>query len=136
MIHKSNSNLFRGIASIFVFALAALSACSNETTSITSPVDTISPASAESASVISAAAGQETSQERSQGAAALPQSQVTLIDNTIIDNTISAADSNLSESEETALLYMREEEKLAHDLYLTLYEQWGLSLFQNIASSE
>jgi hypothetical protein len=34
------------------------------------------------------------------------------------------------------ILYMREEEKLARDVYLTLYEQWGLSIFQNIANSE
>jgi hypothetical protein len=42
----------------------------------------------------------------------------------------------LSAAEAEALLYMREEEKLAHDVYVTLYEQWGLNTFQNIASSE
>jgi hypothetical protein len=31
---------------------------------------------------------------------------------------------------------MREEEKLARDVYLTLYDRWGLPIFQNIASSE
>ena len=31
---------------------------------------------------------------------------------------------------------MREEEKLARDVYLTLYEQWELPIFQNIAGSE
>jgi len=31
---------------------------------------------------------------------------------------------------------MREEEKLAHDVYVTLYEQWGLPIFQNISQSE
>jgi hypothetical protein len=31
---------------------------------------------------------------------------------------------------------MREEEKLAHDVYLALYDLWGLPLFQNIARSE
>jgi hypothetical protein len=31
---------------------------------------------------------------------------------------------------------MREEEKLAHDVYITLYEQWGLSIFNNISKSE
>ena len=34
------------------------------------------------------------------------------------------------------LTYMREEEKLARDVYLALYEQWGLPVFQNVASSE
>jgi hypothetical protein len=31
---------------------------------------------------------------------------------------------------------MREEEKLAHDVYVSLYTQWNLPLFQNIANSE
>ena len=31
---------------------------------------------------------------------------------------------------------MREEEKLAHDVYVTLYEQWGLRVFGNISRSE
>ncbi len=35
-----------------------------------------------------------------------------------------------------SLLYMREEEKLAHDVYVTLYDLWGAPLFTNIASSE
>ena len=35
-----------------------------------------------------------------------------------------------------ALQFMREEEKLAHDVYVTLYEAWDLRLFNNIAASE
>jgi hypothetical protein len=42
----------------------------------------------------------------------------------------------LSSVEADALRYMREEEKLAHDVYLVLYEQWHLPIFQNIANSE
>jgi len=42
----------------------------------------------------------------------------------------------LSAAEEDALTFMREEEKLAHDVYLFLYEKWGLPLFENIAASE
>lgn len=42
----------------------------------------------------------------------------------------------LSAEEAAALLFMREEEKLAHDVYVTLYEVWGTPIFQNIASSE
>ena len=34
------------------------------------------------------------------------------------------------------MLYMREEEKLAHDVYVTLYAQWDLPVFQNISQSE
>jgi len=34
------------------------------------------------------------------------------------------------------ILLMREEEKLARDVYLALYEQWGIRTFANIARSE
>lgn len=47
-----------------------------------------------------------------------------------------AATGELSAEEAAALLYLREEEKLAHDVYVTLYAQWGLPVFQNISQSE
>jgi hypothetical protein len=47
-----------------------------------------------------------------------------------------AASGELSAEESAALLYMREEEKLAHDVYLAFYTQWGLPIFQNISQSE
>ncbi|WP_198525668.1 DUF2202 domain-containing protein [Thiomicrorhabdus sp. Kp2] len=42
----------------------------------------------------------------------------------------------ISVEEEHGILFMREEEKLARDVYLTLYDIWGLNIFQNIAKSE
>jgi hypothetical protein len=42
----------------------------------------------------------------------------------------------LSEDEKADLTFMREEEKLARDTYLKLYDIWKLSVFSNIASSE
>ncbi len=42
----------------------------------------------------------------------------------------------LTQAETDALLFMREEEKLARDVYTTLYEQWGLTQFSSIAASE
>ncbi|WP_324736350.1 DUF2202 domain-containing protein [Thermococcus sp. SY098] len=42
----------------------------------------------------------------------------------------------LTEAEKDGLLYMVEEEKLAHDVYTKLYEKWGLQIFSNIAKSE
>lgn len=48
-----------------------------------------------------------------------------------------AADpAGLTQAEIDALLFMREEEKLAHDVYVALYEQWGLTQFNSIAASE
>lgn len=51
-------------------------------------------------------------------------------------NLPAAQPGELSAAETEALLFMHEEEKLAHDVYLTLYDQWGLRTFQNIANSE
>lgn len=51
-------------------------------------------------------------------------------------NSLPAASGELSAEEAAALTYMREEEKLAHDVYVTLYAQWGLPIFQNISQSE
>ncbi|WP_202318966.1 DUF2202 domain-containing protein [Archaeoglobus neptunius] len=42
----------------------------------------------------------------------------------------------LSEAEKDGILHMREEEKLARDVYQTLYDKWGLQIFSNIAKSE
>jgi hypothetical protein len=42
----------------------------------------------------------------------------------------------LNDIEEEGILYMREEEKLARDVYLQLYELWGTNNFNNIGSSE
>ncbi len=43
---------------------------------------------------------------------------------------------DLSAEEVSFLMLMREEEKLARDVYLTLFEQWDLAIFNNIAWSE
>ncbi len=42
----------------------------------------------------------------------------------------------LSTQDQQSLLYMIEEEKLAHDLYIAFYVKWGLSVFKNISTSE
>lgn len=42
----------------------------------------------------------------------------------------------LSADEKSSLLLMREEEKLAHDVYLAMFSKWQVNVFTNIASSE
>ncbi len=42
----------------------------------------------------------------------------------------------LNSIELSSLVYMREEEKLARDVYISLYNKWGNSIFNNIAQSE
>ena len=42
----------------------------------------------------------------------------------------------ISDDEKTSLLHMREEEKLARDVYNYLYERWGMRIFDNISLAE
>lgn len=42
----------------------------------------------------------------------------------------------LDEAEIAGLKFMREEEKLAHDVYVTMFNTWGAQIFANIAESE
>lgn len=42
----------------------------------------------------------------------------------------------LSQAEIEGILLMREEEKLAHDVYSTFYESYGMPVFNNISKSE
>ena len=60
-----------------------------------------------------------------------------------ISGTVMAGNTNkkgdveaLNAEEEAGLLFMREEEKLARDVYLELFDEWGLRVFENIAESE
>jgi hypothetical protein len=55
--------------------------------------------------------------------------------------TVPAAVSEVAEDELTreeieGLYWMREEEKLARDVYLAMFDLWGLPTFENIAASE
>lgn len=47
-----------------------------------------------------------------------------------------AATTTLTAQEKSDLIFMREEEKLARDVYLTLYDVWGTPVLANIALSE
>lgn len=42
----------------------------------------------------------------------------------------------LTQAEIDSLLFMREEEKLAHDVYVVMYARWRLAVFSNISSAE
>lgn len=42
----------------------------------------------------------------------------------------------LTQEEAADLQFMREEEKLARDVYMTFYAEWGTNVFNNIARSE
>ena len=53
-------------------------------------------------------------------------------DSRVVSSTVE----ELTALEAENLTFMREEEKLARDVYLTMYEAWGLNIFSNIAASE
>ncbi|MGW8226925.1 MAG: DUF2202 domain-containing protein [Anaerolineales bacterium] len=57
-------------------------------------------------------------------------------DETVPRELVLKGDGDLYPSDQEALIFMREEEKLAKDVYLAMYEQWGLPIFLNISSSE
>lgn len=59
-----------------------------------------------------------------------------LINGQEIISDIEVGESELSEIEIESLLLMREEEKLARDVYFELYDIWGQQIFVNIAASE
>jgi hypothetical protein len=52
------------------------------------------------------------------------------------NNQGSGSSAVLSTPEAETLTFMREEEKLARDVYLTLYDTWEAPIFSNIASAE
>jgi hypothetical protein len=67
-----------------------------------------------------------------------------VVDTAAVDDSVTPVEATalastsleLTAAEVSDITYMREEEKLARDVYLTLYEKWGLPVFQNIARSE
>ena len=52
------------------------------------------------------------------------------------DATDASGVGTLDEAEIAGLKFMREEEKLAHDVYVTMFNTWGAQVFANIAESE
>lgn len=53
-----------------------------------------------------------------------------------ISATTSSTTKTVSEIEKEDLLFMREEEKLARDVYIFAYSQWGNTVFDSISESE
>lgn len=128
---KSNQKLFPFILGLLVLSALALSAC-------TKPSAEISP---ETSAVVL------TDEERAIVDSVEPVGEEKFVDTTTDDEGVvvmatsgsstSAVNANgLTNTEIEGLLFMREEEKLAHDVYTTLYDIWGLQLFNNIAGSE
>ena len=54
----------------------------------------------------------------------------------VVSTPLHAGNKTLSATEAADLQFMREEEKMARDVYLMLYDIWELGVFSNISSSE
>jgi hypothetical protein len=67
----------------------------------------------------------------------LEANEIILYDSRIgLATGVQISDENISENEIQALQFLREEEKLARDVYMHLYETWELMPFKNISKSE
>jgi hypothetical protein len=58
------------------------------------------------------------------------------IDTTCTDSIFTSSIDDLNDADISGLLLMREEEKMAHDVYTYFYEKYDLQIFNSIASSE
>lgn len=62
--------------------------------------------------------------------------QITNVRGTCLAMINSTPRQPLDATESAGLVYMREEEKLAHDVYAQLHAKWGLRIFGNISQGE
>lgn len=106
----------------------ALAACNTQP-------DTVAAAPVEQQEVVPLVSANETAVEAAPVVTEL-EAVDTAAETRDIDQVASAATTDLTPDEIADLLFMREEEKLARDVYLTLFDQWGIPVFQNIAASE
>ena len=61
----------------------------------------------------------------------------TSVDGAALDEVLNTLPvDELSTAEADGLVFMREEEKLARDVYINLFAQWGQKIFDNISKSE
>jgi hypothetical protein len=119
---------FAGFISILSFGLIATTACGSNPT--TSNVDELNLQ--DEGTVLT-----ESTLVEEVDLTTVNEEEATTSEQQNLEEVLNSALSNeLSQEEIDGLLFMREEEKLAHDVYLKLYEIWGLPIFENIAQSE
>ena len=68
----------------------------------------------------------------------VPSTQVPgpAVNTTVTTASAPAQSPSLTKEEQDGLLFMREEEKLAHDVYIALSQKWNMNIFGNISQSE
>lgn len=124
------SSRTRGTAAMLILALG-LAACSGETEAELSSTEATSP-SAEATTTIPA-------EQASLDAAVVEVDAdgTTTIDQSQLEAQLATMPTGtLTPEDEEGLLLMREEEKLAHDVYVALYDMWQVQIFSNISDAE
>lgn len=128
---KSNQKFAPIFLGILVLSALALTACATPSAEISADASTAVAADNQTAAPES---GEPAVEEAVLEAAAEDAIPVPLAADLQTTDPVNA--NGLTDAEIDGLLYMREEEKLAHDVYITLYDLWGLQIFNNIAGSE
>jgi len=124
---KKMRKLLPIVSVLALVATLALTGCSAATTA-----SAAAPA-ADTNTVLGQGGPQGAGQGRGQGQGGPQGAGQGLLEITPPPNATAA---DLSDEEIADLLHMREEEKLARDVYLALYDKWGAQVFSNIARSE
>lgn len=117
-----------GLALIVATALVA-SACGS--------TDDSSPATDDSTATDSSPANEESTASDSGDVVSTDDEGTTSVDEQRLADELAALSSTtLSDADRDGLVFMREEEKLALDVYQALYDVWGLKIFDNISAAE
>jgi len=136
---KTYSITYKNFSSIAILSILGIAACSTSSQSVaTIPTEVVVTEESIQTSNVNVNPDNPTNtEELSIDLTIVDTEGSTSIDPDLLATAMSSTSSSvLNESEVEGLIYMREEEKLARDVYLTLFNQWNLNIFQNIAKSE
>jgi len=136
---KTYSITYKNFSSIAILSILGIAACSTSSQSVaTIPTEVVvTEESIQTSNVNINPDNPTNTEELSIDLTIVDTEGSTSIDPDLLATAMSSTSSSvLNESEVEGLIYMREEEKLARDVYLTLFNQWNLNIFQNIAKSE
>ena len=127
---KNKQKFIPIILGLLILATLTLTACTNTAAEITTDRSTAVVTSEEAAAIQS---GEPVADEAVAEAETEDETTLAMVSEA---QSLAVNANGLTDAEIEGLLYMREEEKLAHDVYVTLYDKWGMQLFDNIAGSE
>jgi hypothetical protein len=130
---KTHKITYQLLFSVVLLSIMGLVACSE----VSVPVTEAPAAPAETTEIITDIEVPEAVTATQTDLTTVDEDGNTSIDTVALETVVSSmVVGDLTEVEAEGLIFMREEEKLARDVYLTLYDQWDIPIFQNIARSE